>query len=69
MRTRVTADTSQIVEASLVDSEVMVKRVFKVAELLTRYVAKLDGSLGKNRCENLESEEIEYCRTEDQQQM
>ncbi len=64
-----TADTPRVIEASPVDTAVMVKRVFKVAELLTRHTAKTDHSIAKNGCENPDSKEIEYCGTDDQQQM
>lgn len=62
-----TATTSSIIATAPVDADVMVKRLFKVAELLARHADKPDDSLAENEYENHVPQEIEYRESEDQQ--
>lgn len=56
---------SDVVEAKRVDAETLVKRLFKVAELLSRHRAKMDDFLDENRHQKRAPQEIEYCETSD----
>lgn len=57
----------QIREMTSSETDAMVKRVFKVAELLAGHSTKTDGVQVENRRENHDSQEIDYCETENQQ--
>lgn len=56
---------SDIVETKRVDAQTLVKRLFKVAELLSRHSAKMDDFLDKNGHQKRAPQEIEYCETSD----
>lgn len=57
----------QSIETTAIDVEAMVKRIFKVAELLAHHTAQTQDLGTENRFENRDCREMEYGVAEDQQ--
>jgi hypothetical protein len=59
------AAPSHFVATKRVDAETMIKRLFKVADLLSHHMMLSEDLLDENERQKCDFQEIEYCETRD----